>query len=67
MANLSIFITPKTKRRKILVEIDADRLEKLAASLGFFGDDFLKSLEKAEKDYKAGRIRKIRSLKELRK
>jgi len=67
MANLSITIIPKTKQRKILIEMDADRFEKLAASLGFFSDEFLESLRKAEKDYKAGRIKKIKSLKELRK
>jgi len=66
MAGLSISITPKrVNRRKILVEMDADKFERLAASLGFFSDDFLKSLDRAEKDYKAGRIKKIKSLKEL--
>ena len=52
--------------RKVLVEIDANRLERLAANLGFFGQDFLNSLDKAEKDYSAGRTRKVRSLKNLR-
>ena len=41
-------------------------LERLAAEFGFFGKEFLKSLERAEKDVKAGRIRKVQSLKQLR-
>ena len=67
MASLSISIISKNNGKKILVEMDADRFEKLAASLGFFSDEFLKSLKKAEKDHKAGRIKKIKSLKELNK
>ncbi|MDZ4231855.1 MAG: hypothetical protein U1C72_01230, partial [Candidatus Pacearchaeota archaeon] len=51
---------------KVLVEIDANRFERLAANLGFFSQDFLRSIEKAEKDYSAGRVRKVRSLKGLR-
>jgi len=46
--------------------MDADRFEKLAADFGFFSKDFLRSLEQAEKDVKAGRVRKIQSLKDLR-
>lgn len=53
--------------RKILVEMDADKLERLAADLGFFNPEFLESLERAEKDYQAGKVKKIKSLKELRK
>ena len=50
-----------------MVEMDAERFEKLASSLGLFNPDFLRSLEQAEKDWKAGRSRKIKSLKELGK
>ena len=52
--------------RKVLVEIDANRLERLAANLGFFNQDFLNSLDRAEKDYTVGRTRKVRSLRTLR-
>jgi hypothetical protein len=48
------------------VEIDAGQFERLAAQFGFFGDDFLKSIDQAEKDIRAGRVRKIKSLRELR-
>lgn len=68
MASLTITIKPHLNHpRKILVEMDAERFEKLAASLGFFSPEFLESLDRAEKDYKTGRIKKIKSLKELRK
>lgn len=67
MASLNITISPQNNTRKVLVELDADKLEKLAADFGFFSDDFLKSLNRAEKDYKSNRVRKIRSLKQLRK
>lgn len=68
MASINITIKPRTNHsKKILVELDADKLERLAADLGLFNPDFLESLETAEKDYRAGRIKKIKSLKELRK
>ena len=66
MASLTITIKPYKKEKKIIIEMDLDKFERLAASLGFFNPEFLKSLKKAEKDYKAGRIKKIKSLKELR-
>lgn len=53
--------------KKFLVEIDAQKLEKLAADFGLFNPDFLKSIEMAEKDYRAGRFKKIKSLKEIEK
>lgn len=68
MASLILTVKPRQKGpRKILVEMDVDRFEKLAASLGLFSDGFLNSLERAEKDHRAGRLRKIKSLKDLRK
>lgn len=62
----SLEITIKKRKGRVLIDVDAERFEKLAADFGFFSNDFLKSLERAEKDMKAGRIRKIQSLKELR-
>lgn len=68
MLSLNLTIKPRVNHsRKILVELDADKFERLAADLGFFSSDFLKSLDQAERDYKAGRTTKIKSLKELRK
>jgi len=68
MASLTITIKPRTNQaKKILVEMDVEKFERLAADLGFFSPEFLKSLDRAEKDYRAGRFKKIKSLKELRK
>jgi len=47
------------------IELDADKLEREAAALGMFGDDFLASIDRAEADIKAGRVHKAKSLKEL--
>jgi hypothetical protein len=66
MGSPAITIKARNGSRKVLVEIDANRFERLAANLGFFSQDFLKSLDRAEQDYTAGRIRKVRSLKNLR-
>ncbi len=66
MASLSLAISPYPKQQKVLVEMDAAKFERLAANLGFFNEDFLKSVERAERDYRLGRVRKITSLKSLR-
>lgn len=67
MVSLSIIIKQDKKRpRKTVVEFDADKFERLAALFGFFNPEFLKDLDEAEKDIKAGRIRKIKSFKDLR-
>ena len=65
LAMSSLELTIKKRNHRVVVEMDADRFEKLAADFGFFSKDFLKSLERAEKDAKAGRTRKVQSLKEL--
>ena len=62
----SLELTIKKRNHRVLVEMDADQIEKLAANFGFFSKEFLGSLERAEKDVKAGRIRKVQSLKQLR-
>ena len=46
--------------------MDAEKLERFAADFGFFSQEFLKSLDRAEKDYKKGRVQKIKNLKQLR-
>jgi len=68
MASLNVIIKPnKNRDGKFLVELDADKFEKLASSLGFFSADFLKSLDRAENDYRKGRIEKVNSLSKMRK
>ena len=58
---------PRDLRQKVLIEMDTRKFERLAANLGLFSSEFLRSLNRAEKDCRAGKIRKIKSLKELRK
>ncbi len=67
MASLNITIKKSKKHpRGATIEFDADQFEKLAALFGLYNPEFLKDLDEAERDIKAGRIRKIKSLKDLR-
>ncbi|MFQ5661827.1 MAG: hypothetical protein ACE5F2_01060 [Candidatus Paceibacteria bacterium] len=66
MSSLAITIKSTKRPKKILIEMDANKFEKLAGDFGFFNPDFVKSLDRAERDYKAGRVKKIKSLRELR-
>ncbi len=67
MSNISLDIKSKSslKSRTLIVKMDADRLERLAANFGLLSPDFLQSIARAEQDYKSSRVKKIRSLKEL--
>jgi hypothetical protein len=67
MVSLNLTIKKGKKKSHKIVEFDADQFEKLAALFGMFNPDFLKSLARSERDIKAGRIREIKSLRELRK
>jgi hypothetical protein len=67
MVSLNITITQGKKPNKKIVEFDVGQLERLAAALGMFNPDFLKSMARSEKDYKEGRFRKIKSLRDLDK
>ena len=63
--NISVQVIPKHPK-KILVEMDAEKFERLAASLGLFSRDFIDSLTRAENDYKNKRYKKVTSLRDLR-
>lgn len=52
--------------KTITLKLNAERFERLAGHFGYFSNEFLKSLARAERDYKEGRIRKLSSLKDLR-
>ncbi|KKQ20780.1 MAG: hypothetical protein A3G45_00130 [Candidatus Staskawiczbacteria bacterium RIFCSPLOWO2_12_FULL_37_15] len=67
MVSLNITIKQDKKSQKKMVEFDIGQFERLATALGMFNPDFIKRLNKAEKDIKAGRIRKIKSLRDLDK
>ena len=67
MASLILSVKDTTASQKMIIELDAARFEKLAADFGFFNPEFIKSLERAEADERAGRVRTITSLKQLRR
>ena len=49
MSSMDIKIRDKTNSsKKVLVEMDLDKFERLAANLGFFSPEFLESLKKAD-------------------
>ena len=54
------------KNNRVVVEMDAEHFERLAADLGLFSLDFLASLARAERNIKADRLTKIKSLKDVR-
>jgi hypothetical protein len=65
MATITIERKPKSKR--IIVEIDADKLERLAASLGLFSSSFLDSMSRSEEEIALGKTKRLRNLRELRR
>ena len=58
-------ITQETTK-KVRVEIDRLGFERLADSLGLFRNEFMESLDRAEADIRAGRVKKLKSLRDLR-
>ena len=65
-AMATLELTIKKKNNRVIVEMDADRFEKLATDFGLFSQDFVESLRRAERDVKAGRLTRISSLKDVR-
>lgn len=65
MSNPTLPITLTKTKNKIHIEISKDKLESFMNICGLFRGDFLNLLEKSEKDHKAGRVTKRKSLKEL--
>jgi hypothetical protein len=65
MATITVERKPKSKR--IIVEIDADKLERLAASLGLFSSSLLDSISRSEKEISLGKTKRLRNLGELRR
>ena len=64
MATITLRARPKSKR--VIVEIDADRLERLAASLGLLSQSFQDSISRAEEEIAHRKTKRLRSLRELR-
>lgn len=66
MPTLHVQLSPQ-KKQEYVITMDAVRFERLAATFGFFSTEFLKSLDRAERNIKLGRVREISSLRELHK
>ncbi|MBP9864453.1 hypothetical protein KBC54_03330 [Patescibacteria group bacterium] len=67
MASMPVLIEQKNKKpTKYVVEFNAETLERLAAACGWFHSEFVKSIERAERDIKAGRMKRLDSFRDLR-
>ncbi|MEK7117273.1 MAG: hypothetical protein AAB861_00680 [Patescibacteria group bacterium] len=53
--------------KNITVSFNADKFERVAASFGLFREEFLNSLDRAERNIRDGKVKKIKSLASLRK
>lgn len=60
-------LTITKSNKTFTVKIDWHGFERLADSLGLFNHNFLGSLEKAEADVETGRVKRLRTLGDLRK
>lgn len=67
MSSLTLTIKPSQKRKRVSIELDADRFERLAANLGLFRKEFLESLARAEREVSQRRTHRLRSLRDLRR
>lgn len=67
MVDFPLSIKTERRGKTITIRMDAKRFERLAATFNFFSKEFLDSIERAERDVRAGRVRRIKSLKDLRK
>jgi hypothetical protein len=67
-ATMPVTIKKKGAKKKAVfqIEFNADRFERVAAALGMFSEEFLESLDRAEQEVKAGKTKRLRSLRDLR-
>lgn len=61
----TLVVVQKPKAKKIKVEINLNQWEQLADIFGFYRQSFLNTLNRSMKESERGRVKKIRSLKEL--
>lgn len=67
MASMPMTLTRRVRDRShVTVQFDTESLERLAAACGWFHPDFEASIARAEKDIRAGRMKRLRSFKDLR-
>ncbi len=55
-------ITIEINKNKYKIVIDRDIWEKLAGDLGFYNEEFIKSVKRGLRDYKNKRIYKLKDL-----
>jgi hypothetical protein len=65
MATITLLEKPNAQK-KVRVEIDLDQWERIADVFGMYNPNFIKTLDKSLMESKQGKVRKIRSLRELR-
>ena len=58
-------VTISKLKRKLHIEVDADKFERLATIFGLFNKNFLQSVDNAEEEYSSGDVEQISSLKDL--
>jgi hypothetical protein len=63
----SINVERRWKPKRMVVEIDAGRLERLAASLGLLRPSFLNSISRSEEEIALGKTKRLRNLRQLRR
>ena len=66
MVSLPVAIHAKTDKT-ITIQVDRSRFERLADMFGLYRPEFLRSIDRSSTDIKAGCVKKLRSLKDLRK
>jgi hypothetical protein len=63
----TLTVIQKPSKKKVHIEIDLDRWERIAADLGLFRREFLESVNRAEQEIARGKMKRLRSLATLRK
>ena len=55
---LTVKTVPRRGEQKVLVELDAERFERLAAGLGLFRPEFIASIGRAEQEIMDGKMKR---------
>ena len=63
----TVTLLQKSSAKKMSVEIDLNQWEKLSDVFGFYNPNFIKIIKKSLKESRAGKVRKINSLRDLEK
>ena len=56
----------KSAEKIITLQFSKNRLERFCNALGLYQEEFLESLNRSEKDHKAGRVCEVKNLMDLR-